>query len=90
MMNVAKHYNTWFASFLLISENIDCSINIVIFRSKSLPKSSFSIYFRVTRRVDLFILNFVFFARILQNDFMLHRFQSYKYIYVNFVLIYHH
>ena len=77
---VAQHLNIWFGSFLLIIGNIGCLINIIVFRSKSFHKSSFSIYFLATTCADLFLLNFVLFTRILQNGFMLPIFETYEYI----------
>jgi hypothetical protein len=77
---VPQYLNIWFGSFLLIIGNIGCLINIIVFRSKSFHKSSFSIYFLATTCADLFLLNFVLLTRILQDGFMLHIFQTYEYI----------
>lgn len=77
---VVQHLNIWFGSFLLIIGNIGCLINIIVFRSKSFHKSSFSIYFLATTCANLFLLNFVLLTRILQNGFMLHIFQTHEFI----------
>ena len=77
---VAQHLNIWFGSCLLLVGNVGCVINIVVFRTKSFHRSSFSIYFLATTIADFVLLNFVLFTRILQNGFMLPLFQTHQYL----------
>ena len=68
---VAQHLNIRYGSFLLIIGNLGCLMNIFVFRSKSLHKTSFSVYFLATTCADFILLNFVLLTRILQNGFLL-------------------
>lgn len=77
---LSQHLNIWFGTFLLLVGNVGCIINIIVFRTKSFHRSSFSIYFLATTIADLFLLNFILSTRILQNGFMLSVFQKHEYL----------
>ncbi|CAF1028288.1 unnamed protein product [Adineta ricciae] len=61
--------NIWFGSFLWITGNFGCLCNLMVFRSRSFRKRTYSIYLFAAAIADFHYFNFVLITRILQNGF---------------------